>query len=136
MHIPGAIVVFSMGEVLGLHASVNAAKKFIESKRGEDFITPYSTTNGAKIRLHMYKRTSGSKSPDADLLWERDNKAWTSDKASQKMVDTVRAIKQRLPHVTSLVQGHEPLSGKDMQVKTHRAPTPLETLKSQTLTSV
>ena len=26
-----------MGEVLGLHASVNAAKKFIESKRGEDF---------------------------------------------------------------------------------------------------
>ena len=129
MHIPGAIVVFSMGEVLGLHASVNAAKKFIESKRGEDFITPYSTTNGAKIRLHMYKRTSGSKSPDADLLWERDNKAWTSDKASQKMVDTVRAIKERLPHVTSLVQGHEPLSGKDMQVKTHRVPTPYGDVK-------
>ena len=129
MHIPGAIVVFSMGEVLGLHASVNAAKKFIESKRGEDFITPYSTTNGAKIRLHMYKRMPGSKSPDADLLWERDNKAWTSDKASQKMVDTVRAIKQRLPHITSLVQGHEPLSGKDMQVKTHRVPTPFGEVK-------
>ena len=129
MHIPGAIVVFSMGEVLGLHASVNAAKKFIESKRGEDFVSPFSTTNGAKIRLHMYKRMPGSKSPDLDLLWERDNKAWTSDKASQKMVDTVRAIKQRLPHITSLVQGHEPLSGKDMQVKTHRVPTPYGDVK-------
>ena len=45
------------------------------------------------------------------------------------MIETVRAIKKRLPHITSLVQGHEPLSGKDMQVKTHRVPTPYGDVK-------
>ena len=129
MHIPGAITVFSIGELLGLHASINAAKKFIESKRSESFIKPYSTFNGAKIRLQLYKRLPGSKSPDADLLWERDNKAWISNKASQKMVETVLAIKQRLPHITHLVQGHEPLSGKDMKVKTHSVTTPFGDVK-------
>ena len=124
MQIPGAITIFSIGHLLGLHASVNSTKQFMDSERCKNFIKPYSTKSGAKIRLHLYTYSPKGKSPDADLLWARDNKAWTSNKPTEKMLDAVKAIHKHLPHITSLVQGHEQLSGKDMQVKTHKVTTP------------
>jgi len=121
--IPGAVVVFSIGNMIGLHASVNSLQKFFDSKRVEGFLNPYTTKLGANIRLHMYTSIPKSKSPDAEMLWERDNKGWTTSKASKKMVETVKSLQEKIPHVSAYVQGHEPLSGKEMRVKTHSIPT-------------
>ena len=122
--IPGAVVVFSIGNMIGLHASVNSLQKFFDSKRCESFLKPYTTKLGANIRLHMYTSVPKSKSPDAEMLWERDNKGWTTSKASKKMVETITSLQQKIPHISAYVQGHEPLSGKEMRVKTHSVPTP------------
>ena len=123
--IPGAVVVFSIGSMIGLHASVNSLKKFFDSERSENFLKPYTTKLGANVRLHMYTCIPKSKSPDSEMLWERDNKGWTTSTASKKMVETVTSLQQKIPHISAYVQGHEPLSGKEMRVKTHSVPTPL-----------
>ena len=122
--VPGAIVLLSVGHVLGLHASINSLNKFFDSKRSGDFKKHFNTKSGAEINLHLYSHVHGQPSPDTEMLWQRDGKTWTSKSPSKKMSDSVIQINKHLPHVTSIVQGHEPLSSTTLDIKSHEITVP------------
>ena len=124
INVPGAIVLMSVGHVLGIHASISSLNKFFADKRSEDFKTPFITKSGAEIYLHLYSHLHGQPSPDTEMLWKRDGKTWTSKSPSKKMSDSVILINKHLPHVTSIVQGHEPLSSATLDIKSHEISVP------------
>ena len=124
INVPGAIVLMSVGHVLGIHASISSLNKFFADKRSEDFKTPFITKSGAEIYLHLYSHVHGQPSPDTEMLWKRDGKTWTSKSPSKKMSDSVILINKHLPHVTSIVQGHEPLSSATLDIKSHEISVP------------
>ena len=133
VNVPGAIVLFSVGHVLGLHASINSLNKFFDHKRSSDFKKSFKTKSGAELNLHLYSHVHGSPSPDTDMLWQRDGKTWTAKAPSKKMAESVQKINKHLPHVTNIVQGHEVLSSKDLDIKSHSVIVPSGEVKISNL---
>ena len=133
VNVPGAIVIFSVGHVLGLHASINSLNKFFDHKRSSDFKKSFKTKSGAELNLHLYSHVHGSPSPDTEMLWQRDGKTWTGKSPSKKMGEAVLKINKHLPHVTNIIQGHEVLSGKDLGIKSHSVNVPSGEVKISNL---
>ena len=133
VNVPGAIVLFSVGHVLGLHASINSLNKFFDHKRSSDFKKSFKTKSGAELNLHLYSHVHGSPSPDTEMLWQRDGKTWTGKSPSKKMGEAVLKINKHLPHVTNIIQGHEVLSSKDLGIKSHSVNVPSGEVKISNL---
>ena len=132
----GALVIFSIGHVLALHAESTALGSLTKSE-AEELNNPYTTKSGVQISLLPYrygllKSTDGSKpqkSPQAHYMWQRDSRVNFARKvASDDLKKAMQMVKQTLPHITNVVHGHTPVTTKG-PFTTHNIP--VETAKGR-----
>ena len=132
----GALVIFSIGHVLALHAESTALGSLTKSET-EELNNPYTTKSGVQISLLPYrygllKSTDGSKpqkSPQAHYMWQRDSRVNFARKvASNDLKKAMEMVKQTLPHITNVVHGHTPITTKG-PFTTHNIP--VETTKGR-----
>ena len=132
----GALVIFSIGHVLALHAESTALGSLTKLEM-EELKNPYTTKAGVQISLLPYcygllKSKGGpkpQKSSQSHYMWQRDSKVnFTRKIASDDLRNAMQLVKQTLPHITNVLHGHTPITTKgaftthDLLVETTRGP--------------
>ena len=116
MAVAGALCLFSVGDVLGLHAESTALLK-IGDGDWEDFSSPFTTEDGGELRMLHYvtkDRTREDSAPPRyrSLLWSRDKGThWGLREASAEVKEAIGTLRSKMPWISHVFHGHTPQRG-------------------------